>query len=103
MSESPPEVVPTTTVPEAEQPLRRSEIAVRVRSILNLVKSLNYHIYYHLLSTVKRERFFAHVYFSNKTVSQKTVWTGKMKMFLFVHVVCRFDKIKTNFRVCTEH
>ena len=36
--------------------------------------------YYHLRSTVKHERFFAHVYFSNETVSQTTVSTGPMKM-----------------------
>ena len=30
---------------------------------------------------MKRELFFAHVYFSNETVSQTTVSTGPMKMF----------------------
>ena len=63
---------------------------------------------------MKRERFFAHVYFSNETVSQTTVSTGPMKMFLlmhetmnvcqrnmarFGHVECRFDKKTTFFRV----
>ena len=41
--------------------------------------------YYHLRSTVKRERFFAQVYFSNETVSQTTVSTGPMKMFRLDH------------------
>ena len=36
-------------------------------------------------STVKRERFSAHVYFSNETVSQTTVSTGPMKMFRLEH------------------
>ena len=36
-------------------------------------------------STVKRERFFAHVYFSNETVSQTTVSTGPMKMVRLEH------------------
>ena len=67
--------------------------------------------YYHLRSTLKCERFFAHVYFSNETVSQTTVLTGPMKMFrlehetmnvcqrnvvCFVHMECRFS---TFFRV----
>ena len=61
---------------------------------------------------MKRERFSAHVYFSNETVSQTTVSTGPMKMFRleyetmnvckrnvarFAHVECMFDKIKDNF------
>ena len=37
--------------------------------------------YYHLRSTVKRERFFAQFYFSNETVYQTTVSTGPIKMF----------------------
>ena len=37
--------------------------------------------YYHLRSTVKCERFFAQVYFSNETVSHTTVSTEPMKMF----------------------
>ena len=41
--------------------------------------------YYYLRSTVKRERFFAQVYFSNETVSQTTVSTGPMKMFRLGH------------------
>ena len=41
--------------------------------------------YYHLRSTVKRERFFTEVYFSNETVSQTTVSTGPMKMFHLDH------------------
>ena len=41
--------------------------------------------YYHLRSTVKRERFFAQVYFSNETVSQTSVSTGPMKMFRLDH------------------
>ena len=67
-----------------------------------------------LRSTVKREHFFTHVYFSNETVSQSNVWTGPMKMFhlehetmnvcqrivaRFVHVECRFDKIEDIFQV----
>ena len=70
-------------------------------------------MYYHLRSTVKRERFFAQVYFSNETVSQTTVSTCPMKMFRlehetmnvcqrnvarFVHVYCRFDKINDIFQ-----
>ena len=69
--------------------------------------------YYHLRSTVKRERFFAHVYFSNETVSQTTVSIGPMKMFRLGHetmnvcprnvarvghVECIFDKIKDIFQ-----
>ena len=34
---------------------------------------------------MKRERFFAHVYFANETVSQTTVSTGPMKMFRLEH------------------
>ena len=64
---------------------------------------------------MKHERFFAHVYFSNETVSEMTVSTGPMKMFHlkhetmhvcqrnvahFVHVECRFhtksEQIRTN-------
>ena len=67
--------------------------------------------YYHLLSTVKRERFSA-FFFSNVTVSQ-TLSTGPMKMFCldretmnvcqrnvacFAHVECRFDKIRDIFQ-----
>ena len=62
---------------------------------------------------MKRERFFAHVYFSNETVSQTTVSTGPMKMFRlehetmnvcqrnvarFGHVECMFDKINDIFQ-----
>ena len=61
---------------------------------------------------MKHERFFAHVYFSNETVSQTTVSTGPMKMFRlghetmnvcqrsverFGHVECMFDKKLTTF------
>ena len=75
---------------------------------------VTYIFYYHLRSTVKRERFFAYVYFSNVTVSQTTVSTGPMKMLRldretknvcqrnvarFAHVECRFDKIRGIFRV----
>ena len=75
--------------------------------------SMSYSIYYHLRSTVKRERFFAHVYFSNETVSQTTVSTGPMKMFRlghetvsicqrnmarFGHVECMFDKVDNIFQ-----
>ena len=57
--------------------------------------------------------FFAHVYFSNETVSQTTVSTGPMKMFHlehetlnvcqrnvahFAHVECMFDKINDIFQ-----
>ena len=69
--------------------------------------------YYHLRSTVKRNRFFVHAYFSNETVSQTTVSTGPMKMFRlehetmnvcqrnvarFDHVECMFDKINDIFQ-----
>ena len=62
---------------------------------------------------MKRERFFAHVYFSNETVSQTAVSTGPMKMFRlehetmnvcqrnvarFGHVECRFDKVNDIFQ-----
>ena len=70
-------------------------------------------MYYHLRSTMKHERFLAHVYFSNETVSQTTVSTGPMEMFRFqhetmivcqrivarfVHVECRFYKINDIFQ-----
>ena len=42
-------------------------------------------ILYHLRSTVKRERFLAHVYFSNETASQAIVSAGPMKMFRLEH------------------
>ena len=45
--------------------------------------------YYHLRSTVKHERFFAQVYFSNVTVSQTTVSTEPMKMFRLKHETMR--------------
>ena len=45
--------------------------------------------YYHLRSTVKRDRFFAHVHFSNETVSQTTVSCGPMKMFPLEHETMR--------------
>ena len=72
----------------------------------------NFHQYYHLRSTVKCERFFAQVYFSNETVSHATVSTGPMKMFRLEHETmnvcqrnvahfwsrgCRFDKINDIF------
>ena len=41
---------------------------------------------------LKRERFFAHVYFSNETVSQTTVSTGPMKMFRLEHETVIFAK-----------
>ena len=53
---------------------------------------------------MKRERFFAHVYFSNETVSQTTVSTGPMKMFRLEHEtmnVCQrnvFDKVNNIFQ-----
>ena len=74
---------------------------------------LQYGLYYHLRSTVKRERFFAHVHFSNETVSQTTVSTGPMKMFRlghetmnvcqrnmarFGHVEYMFDKVNNIFQ-----
>ena len=77
-----------------------------------MVLSFQYY-YYHLCSTVKREGFFTHVYFSNETVSQTTVSTGPMKMFplehetmnvcqrnvaRFAHVECGFDKINDIFQ-----
>ena len=64
-------------------------------------------------ATVKCERFFTLVYFSNETVSWITVSTGPVKMFRleretmnvcqrnvvhFVHVECRFDKINDIFQ-----
>ena len=67
--------------------------------------------YYHLRSTVKHERFFAHVYFS--TVSQTTESTEPMKMFHlghetmnvcqrnvahFGHVECMFEKVNDIFQ-----
>ena len=70
-------------------------------------------MYYHLRSTVKHERLFAHVYFSSETVSQTTVLIGPMKMFRLEHettnvcqrnegcfglVECRFDKINDIFQ-----
>ena len=69
--------------------------------------------YYYLHSTLKCGRFFAHLYFSNETVSQTTVSTGPMKMFCLGHetmnvcqrnvarfalVESRFDKIKDMFQ-----
>ena len=45
----------------------------------------DYKKYFHLRSTVKCERFFAQVYFTNETVSQTTVSTGPMKMFRLEH------------------
>ena len=67
-----------------------------------------YDIYYHLHSTVKRDRFFAHVYFSNETVSQTTVSTGPMEhktmnvcqrnVARFDHVECMCDKINNIFQ-----
>ena len=63
---------------------------------------------------MKRERFFAHVYFLNETVSQTTVSTGPMKIFRlehetmnvcqrnvtrFGHVECMFDNINDMFGV----
>ena len=62
---------------------------------------------------MKRKRFFAHVYFSNETVSQTTVSTGPIKMFRlehetmnvcqrnvarFGHVECMFDKVNDIFQ-----
>ena len=57
-------------------------------------------IYYHLHSTVKRERFFAQVYFTNETVFQTTVLTGPMKMFRLEHEtmnVCQRNVALTTF------
>ena len=56
-------------------------------------------------STVKRERFSAHVYFSNETVSQTAVSIGPMKMFRLEHEtmnvcqrnVARFDRVECKF------
>ena len=69
-----------------------------------ILSNENYHFrcYYHLRSSVKRERFFAHVYFSNETVSQTTASTGPMKMFRLEHEtinvcqrnVARFDHVE---------
>ena len=43
--------------------------------VITLANYKEHRQYYHLHSTVKRERFIAQVYFSNETVSQKTVST----------------------------
>ena len=87
-------------------------LAVSDRLILSSWFNIAF-LYYHLRSTVKRERFSAHVYFSNETVSQTTVSTGPMKMFRlehetmnvcqrnvtrFAHVECMFDKINDVFQ-----
>ena len=57
------------------------------RQFYNLVpnsrKHLSFTFYYHLRSTMKCESFFAHVNFSNETVSQTTPSTGPMKMVSF--------------------
>ena len=50
---------------------------------------LNCQNYYYLRSTVKHERVFGHVYFSNVTVSQTTVSTEPMKMFRLKHEIMR--------------
>ena len=68
--------------------------------------------YYHFRSTVKRDDFFAYVYFSNVTVSQTSVSSGPMKMrcfgretnnvcqttvACFVHVAGRFSSFRLYF------
>ena len=83
-----------------------------MRTITSIMFKLGFpnvnNLYYHLRSTVKHERFFAQVYFSNVTVSQTTVSTEPMKMFrlkhetmrasqtnvTFVYVMCRFSKFE---------
>ena len=85
----------------------------RVDAIDSITANKTLYIYYHLRSTVKRERFFAHVYISNETVSQTTVSTRPMKMFRLEHetmnvcqrnvahfdrVECMFDKINDIFQ-----
>ena len=68
--------------------------------------------YYHFRSTLKRDNFFAYVYFSNVTVSQTSVSSGPMKMrcfgwetnnvcqttvAYFVHVAGRFSSFRLYF------
>ena len=68
--------------------------------------------YYHFRSTLKRDDFFAYVYFSNVTVSQTSVSSGPMKMrcfgretnnvcqttvACFVHVAGRFSSFRLYF------
>ena len=69
-------------------------------------------MYYHFRSTLKRDDFFAYVYFSNVTVSQTSVSSGPMKMrcfgretnnvcqttvACFVHVAGRFSSFRLYF------
>ena len=54
---------------------RRNEISYRRKWKINS--------YYHFRSTLKRDDFFAYVYFSNVTVSQASVSSGPMKMRCF--------------------
>ena len=92
-----------------EMPIGKEALCTQAKKYLHSVIL----IYYHLHSTVKRERFFAHVYFSNETVSQTTVSTGPMEMFplenetmnvcqrnvaCFGHVECMFDKVNNIFQ-----
>ena len=62
-------------------------IFIHISNLYKILKvsSIDGNIYHHLSSTVKREHFFAQVYFSNETVSQTTVSTGPMKMFRLEH------------------
>ena len=59
--------------------------------LLRRLKQMS-HNYYRLCSTTKRERFFAHVYFSNKTVSQTTVSTDQWKCFVWSTKLWMFVK-----------
>ena len=77
-----------------------------------LFHSCNMFGYYHFRSTLKRDDFFAYVYFSNVTVSQTSVSSGPMKMrcfgretnnvcqttvACFVHVAGRFSSFRLYF------
>ena len=82
--------------------------------MFNTIVKFSFLHYYHLHSTVKREHFFAHVYFSNETVSQpdndidltnENVAFGAQTMNVchrnvarFGHMPCRFDIINDIFQ-----
>ena len=103
----------TGQYPKNSPIFKTARVEKEIWRIINTIASIwNDNIYYHLRSTVKRERFFAHVHFSNETVSQTTVSTGPMKMFRLEHetmnvcqrnvarfgnVECMFDKVNDIF------
>ena len=87
-------------------------ILVNFRNQKYVLTSMNAHKYYHFRSTLKRDDFFAYVYFSNVTVSQTSVSSGPMKMrcfgcetnnvcqttvACFVHVAGRFSSFRLYF------